>query len=259
MPLASSNDMVKLASKDTPSMKGNNLFEMFKDVIDMREAGIDSEAIICKIADHYEVDVMDVASVHKLAVRQAMAHNNIVYTASAESFKKKVVAVKISSDPMVAITDTRILPVYNKNGVFTSGSSSAEIPLPQPIAAFPVPGVKINDVPVFANRLVPEIVGTQYAETIYFTLKDIGDVAENIMDMQQFEDFVDASIETGLVQGDTNQLMTDFRQQENPMDEVTDKVVEEAGIGNLDLPNPASVNNLAVDSVEGIQNPTQHI
>ena len=267
-PLASSNDMVKLAAKDAVSSedkKGINIFEMFKDVVDMKQAGLKDEDIICKIAEHYERNVIDVAAIHKLATRQTTAHQNIIYAASTEDLKKKVEATaKISIKPLVAVGDEgsplQIVPVYNQNGVFSAGSSNATAPLTRPIAVFPVEGADINTVPVYASQQIPNVLGTQYPPTMFFTLQDIGAVEESILDQYQFEDMLRASSETGLIDEDQtkiDQVMKTLQESFNPLDQAAKNVVDKANIQETGIEGAEAVTNLAEQSIEAVDNPTK--
>jgi hypothetical protein len=256
-PLASSNDMVKLASKDVPSMEGDNIFEMFKDVIDMKEAGIDSEAIICKIAEHYSADVIDVASVHKLAVRQATAHQDILYTASTDGLKKKVVAARNpidSSSPMVAVSGTKVIPVYTQNGQYSVGSSSSQLSLAQPIRVFPVNGVSFNSAPIYANEQIPEMIGTSGKPTMFFTLSDVSDIADQVMPMDQFQNMLEATSETGLIdenEREIQQLVQNFSKMANPLDKVANEVINETGVQNIE--GSEELTNVVDEGIDSMQ------
>lgn len=79
---ASSNKVIKLASTDKDNNYNPNddkIFQMFSDIIDMKEAGISDEDILSKVSDHYNESIFNVAKVHKMASKQLKVHNGVVY------------------------------------------------------------------------------------------------------------------------------------------------------------------------------------
>jgi len=80
---ASSNKMVKLASNERPTgLDGSDeaVFQMFSDIIEMREAGLSEQDILTKVSEHYDVSIPDVAILQKIASRQMQRHANTVYS-----------------------------------------------------------------------------------------------------------------------------------------------------------------------------------
>jgi len=69
---------VKLASIDTPKEKDDN-YQMFDDIIEMKQSGLNEEDIISKVAEHYNVDIPRVACIHKAASAMMERYNGIVY------------------------------------------------------------------------------------------------------------------------------------------------------------------------------------
>jgi len=79
---ASSQKMVKVASADSPEIKNeddDDLYAMFSDIIEMKEANVSDEDIIYKISEHYNKTIPAVAAVYKMASKQVNIHNGVVY------------------------------------------------------------------------------------------------------------------------------------------------------------------------------------
>ena len=82
--VASSNKVVKVASTDA-QIEDSKVYQMFSDIVDMKEDGLSDEEIISNVAEHYGESIFTVAKVHKLAVKQAQAHKGILYAYSNSS------------------------------------------------------------------------------------------------------------------------------------------------------------------------------
>lgn len=215
--LASSKNMVKLASSefDLKSIDKDDVFNVFKDVIDMRQAGFNDEDIICKIADHYKMDVVDVTALHRLATRQVVAHKNIVYTTDVKKKVKTAFSQVDNSKTLVAIPNTKVVLVYgDDSGSFSVQDQAYSFELPKPVAVFPVNGAFVNSSPVFASDFMPQIVYGQYPETKFFVLQDSFDIDSQIMDIERFHEMLLDTMDTGLIDADENQInvfVNDFK------------------------------------------------
>lgn len=84
---ASSKKVVKLAavSKDKSD---NRIYQIFDDIIEMRQSGLNDEDIISKTAEHYDLDIFKVAAIHKLAMAQLQRNGGIVYAYDNSKIKK---------------------------------------------------------------------------------------------------------------------------------------------------------------------------
>jgi hypothetical protein len=76
---ATSNKFVKLASTEKGDNNDNN-YRIFDDIIEMKQAGLNDEDIIYKVAEHYNKSILSVASIHKLATKMLQTHNGLVYS-----------------------------------------------------------------------------------------------------------------------------------------------------------------------------------
>jgi hypothetical protein len=75
---ASSDKFVKLASVEKIEDK-DDPYQIFDDIIEMKQAGISDEDIIFKVAEHYNKNILKVASIHKMATKMLSSHSGIVY------------------------------------------------------------------------------------------------------------------------------------------------------------------------------------
>jgi hypothetical protein len=88
---ASSNQFVKLAStevenKDEHSQK---TYEIFDDIIEMKEAGLSDEDILMKVSEHYEKSIIHVAGVLKMATKMLDSHNGKIYSHDNTKMQKE--------------------------------------------------------------------------------------------------------------------------------------------------------------------------
>lgn len=71
--------MVKVASTLPKERNENRIYNMFRDVIDMREAGFEYENILEKVAEHYDATIPGVAQIEKVARKMVDKHSGIAY------------------------------------------------------------------------------------------------------------------------------------------------------------------------------------
>jgi hypothetical protein len=90
---ASSNKMVKVASKADTSDEDEKIHQIFSDIIDMTEAGISDEDVIYRVAEHYEQTIHAVAQLHKVAMKQLNRHSGVVYAQDNSKMQKTAQAV----------------------------------------------------------------------------------------------------------------------------------------------------------------------
>jgi len=108
---ASSKKFVKLASVEVE--KADKTEQMFSDMIEMKEAGLSDEDIICKVADHYKKTIPDVVIVHKIAMKALEGHNGIVYSHDNSSLKKNA---QVSLPPRATVRAVQDVPISLLNG-----------------------------------------------------------------------------------------------------------------------------------------------
>lgn len=73
------NQIVKIASKSDPERENDKVYSMFKDVLDMREAGIDYETMLESVSDHYGTSILNVAQIDRVAQKIKTKHSGIAY------------------------------------------------------------------------------------------------------------------------------------------------------------------------------------
>lgn len=72
--------MVRIASKSQPEMDNDKIYSIFKDVLDMREAGINYETMLDAVAKHYDASIIGVANIDKVAQALKNKHAGIAYS-----------------------------------------------------------------------------------------------------------------------------------------------------------------------------------
>jgi len=79
---ASSNQFVKLASTEVKNEDeySQETYEIFDDIIEMKEAGLSDEDILMKVSEHYEKSITHVAGVLKMATKMLDSHNGKIYS-----------------------------------------------------------------------------------------------------------------------------------------------------------------------------------
>jgi len=76
---ASSQKIVKVASVKPTTESDDEIYGMFDDIIEMKEAGLSDEDIIYKVSEHYEKSIQLIASLHKVAMRQFSRNLGTLY------------------------------------------------------------------------------------------------------------------------------------------------------------------------------------
>jgi hypothetical protein len=76
---ASTSSFVKIASKVDPERENDKVYSIFRDVLDMRDAGIDYETILEKVSEHYNTSIINVAQIDKEARKLKNKHSGVLY------------------------------------------------------------------------------------------------------------------------------------------------------------------------------------
>lgn len=79
---ASSKQFIKIASTEIKDedKHSQETYQIFDDIIEMKEAGLSDEDIIMKVSEHYDKSIIHVAGIHKMATKMVNAHNGTVYS-----------------------------------------------------------------------------------------------------------------------------------------------------------------------------------
>lgn len=77
---ASSNKIIKLASVDDKTTTNDVIYNMFDDILAMKEAGVSDEDILYKVSDHYGKSVVEVAKIKQFATKQSKIHDGLIYS-----------------------------------------------------------------------------------------------------------------------------------------------------------------------------------
>lgn len=111
--VAKSKAVVKLASTQPEDRNADKIYNIFKDTLDMREAGIDYSTILESVSDHYKVSIMGVAQIDKIAQDLKKKHDGIVY-------------VSESSKPLKAFAQTKEFDGFNLQISDPNGASGID-------------------------------------------------------------------------------------------------------------------------------------
>jgi len=72
--------MIKMANTEKKEMDNDKIYSIFKDVLDMREAGINYETILEEVSKHYNATITGVANIDKVASALKEKHSGIAYS-----------------------------------------------------------------------------------------------------------------------------------------------------------------------------------
>ena len=86
---ASSGKMVKVASKSETTENDDQIYQIFDDIVEMKQAGMNDEDIIYQVSEHYNKSIHAVASIHRVATKQLSSHHGVVYAQDNSKIKKQ--------------------------------------------------------------------------------------------------------------------------------------------------------------------------
>jgi hypothetical protein len=81
------NKLIKTASKVPVNRREDVVYNIFTDYIEMKEAGIQYENALSLVAEHYDVEVTDVAQIGKFAEKMIVKHDQIAYSFDVKDVK----------------------------------------------------------------------------------------------------------------------------------------------------------------------------
>lgn len=98
---ASSQKIIKVASvaKDENDSK---IYDIFDDIVEMKQAGLNDEDIIYKTAKHYNVDIMSVADIHRVAMTQLNRNDGVVYACDSK-LKKTAIGEPVKEESIFVV------------------------------------------------------------------------------------------------------------------------------------------------------------
>lgn len=142
--------VVKVSSaKHDEEAKQDRIYNMFKDTIEMREAGIDYEVIISEISDHYKASILGVAQIDRVAQKLVAKHKGIGYETTIKQAATMAQILENAVGSNIKITDP------NGANAILSGGNQAEIFLDSGTVVVGIPNMtnvfEITDHPVNAN------------------------------------------------------------------------------------------------------------
>jgi len=112
---ASSKTFVKLASNNVnDDDKDQKLtYQIFDDIIEMKEAGLSDEDIITKVSEHYDKSIMHVAGIHKMATKMTNSHNGTIYAHDNTKITKVAVVEFPEKTTLVSRKNVEITSLEN--------------------------------------------------------------------------------------------------------------------------------------------------
>jgi len=129
--VASSDAMIKTAALEQNDGK---FYQMFNDVLEMREAGLSDEDIIYHVAEHYNEPIPEVAGVYKVAMKMLGRYKSTVYAMDNSKITK-------TADGTVLLRTTRPVNVIN-----THGSWEDILEVDTALVMLPNNGVKVFEI-----------------------------------------------------------------------------------------------------------------
>lgn len=128
-----SKAIVKISSVDN-KQEEDKVYQMFKDVLDMREAKIDYKEMLKAVSEHYDTTILKVAQVDRVAKQLAQKHDGIAYVADI-LLKKATSLMDVVNQGLdgsnISIVDPSGAQVISENGqtfVLPAGAVVTRIP-----------------------------------------------------------------------------------------------------------------------------------
>ena len=137
---ASAKKITKIASVKEDS--DSKVYQIFDDIVEMKQSGLNDEDIIFKTAEHYGISIVEVASIHKMALKQLDRSSGVVYaydnfkmtkTAEGNSEGKPTfvtrndIKVRTQQGELVLPINTTLVEVANNSFQITSGDNASQL------------------------------------------------------------------------------------------------------------------------------------
>jgi len=101
---------VKLASVGSDNASSNDpVYQVFNDIIEMKEAGLKDADVLMKVSDHYGMGIDEVAVIQKLANKQMDNHNGVKYAYNSKQIKTAQMFSLPERSTMVTNRDLEII------------------------------------------------------------------------------------------------------------------------------------------------------
>lgn len=146
--------VIKVASVNNRNLKEarkDKIYNIFKDTIEMREAGIDYGTMIDKVADHYGASLLGVAQIDKVAQKLIAKHEGVGYSAN--------VRIAVSLSEALSGPGGSTMQVVDPTGAsaILNGDGNNQVHLDTGTVFVPVPNMpnvfEITDHPVNASMV----------------------------------------------------------------------------------------------------------
>ena len=145
------NNVIRVSKNTDEDIYEDRMYNMFKDTLDMREAGIDYELMIESISDHYSASILGVAQVDRVAQKLLTKHAQYGYEANVAQVQKL--------SEIAGRTQGSNIEIVDNSGAraITGGETPTEILLDKGTTFVGVPDMpnvfEITDSPVNASLI----------------------------------------------------------------------------------------------------------
>lgn len=136
--VAKVTSVVKIAATQPKEKEDDRVYNIFKDTLEMREAGIDYPTILESVADHYKVSIMGVAQIDKIAQDLKKKHEGIVYVSDTPTSLKSI--------SKIASYDNFNLQINDPNGANGIDQNGQTVVIPTGTTITKVPGTNLFEV-----------------------------------------------------------------------------------------------------------------
>jgi len=120
------NNIVKIAGSMPNERHDNRVYNVFRDSIEMKEAGFEYGDMLEKISEHYDIDISDTAQIALIASKMKEKHDGVGYQMYKEAqFKKNVEVISpmeallTSGQKVLLEPGTSLVQLMDLNGLKT--------------------------------------------------------------------------------------------------------------------------------------------
>ena len=110
------NTLIKVASKNVPEKENDKVYSIFKDVLDMREAGIAYDTMLEKVAEHYGTSILNVAQIDQTAQKLRIKHAGIAYEMQKTAVGAGVQPAALGVAPVAPLIVGKTYAIQNPEG-----------------------------------------------------------------------------------------------------------------------------------------------
>ena len=149
---AKAKGLIKVASTshEANNSDDSRIYQIFSDMVEMREEGLSDEQIIMKSSEHYKLSINNIAKIYHFACKQVSRHSGIVYSCDSSKMTKTSASKKKTAKVAYSDVPVGMTFVLKKDIPVVSLTSGMQVSLKV--------GTKVVSDVGDANRNVMEIV-----------------------------------------------------------------------------------------------------